>query len=48
MPGTTAERIYAPSRTLPICALVNAKVERAVALNWSGRQLGTWCPADGT
>jgi methionine biosynthesis protein MetW len=25
-----------------LCALVDAKVERAVALNWSGRQLGTW------
>ena len=27
-----------------LCALVDAKVERAVALNWSGRQLGTWIP----
>jgi hypothetical protein len=25
-----------------LCALVDAKVERAVALNWYGRQLGTW------
>lgn len=25
-----------------LCKLVDAKVERAVALNWSGRQLGTW------
>jgi methionine biosynthesis protein MetW len=25
-----------------LCTLVDAKVERAVALNWYGRQLGTW------